>query len=125
MNPHGIERRVEQTLWDVRDVARFLKASVSWVYKAPESDRFWLAMRRAWTASRTSLRLPHSTCTISTRCPTSYGFLSTARARSLWTGAGQAVRTMTGTSSQRRLEAAFLAPRRRGALRPSCTPSRA
>jgi excisionase family DNA binding protein len=36
MNPHGIERRVEHTLWDVRDVARFLKASVSWVYKAAE-----------------------------------------------------------------------------------------
>ena len=36
MKPLGVERRVEQTLWDVRDVARFLKASVSWVYKAAE-----------------------------------------------------------------------------------------
>jgi excisionase family DNA binding protein len=36
MNPYGVERRAEQTLWDVRDVARFLKASVSWVYKAAE-----------------------------------------------------------------------------------------
>lgn len=36
MNPFGVERRAEQTLWDVRDVARFLKASVSWVYKAAE-----------------------------------------------------------------------------------------
>ena len=36
MNPYGAERRVEQTLWDVRDVAGYLKASVSWVYKAAE-----------------------------------------------------------------------------------------
>src|SRR2546425_2808694 len=36
MNPFGVERRAEQTLWDVRDVARYLKASVSWVYKAAE-----------------------------------------------------------------------------------------
>ena len=36
MNPFGVERRVQRTLWDVRDVARYLKASVSWVYKAAE-----------------------------------------------------------------------------------------
>jgi len=36
MNPFGPERRTEQTLWDVRDVAGYLKASVSWVYKAAE-----------------------------------------------------------------------------------------
>ena len=36
MNSVEIERRVGQTLWDVRDVARYLKASVSWVYKAAE-----------------------------------------------------------------------------------------
>src|SRR4051794_8472710 len=36
MNPHGPERRSQEALWDVRDVARFLKASVSWVYKAAE-----------------------------------------------------------------------------------------
>jgi len=34
MNPFGGERRVQRTLWDVRDVAQYLKASVSWVYKA-------------------------------------------------------------------------------------------
>ena len=31
-----IERRAGQTLWDVHDVAQYLKASVSWVYKAAE-----------------------------------------------------------------------------------------
>lgn len=36
MNPFGVERRVQRTLWDVRDVAKYLKASVSWVYKASE-----------------------------------------------------------------------------------------
>ncbi len=36
MNPFGTERRVEQTLWDVRDVSRYLRASISWVYKAAE-----------------------------------------------------------------------------------------
>ena len=36
MNPFGVERRARQTLWDVRDVAQYLKASVSWVYKAAE-----------------------------------------------------------------------------------------
>ncbi|TMB31807.1 MAG: helix-turn-helix domain-containing protein [Deltaproteobacteria bacterium] len=36
MNPFGIERRAHRTLWDARDVARYLKASVSWVYKAAE-----------------------------------------------------------------------------------------
>ena len=36
MNPFGVERRVQRTLWDVRDVAQYLKASVSWVYKAAE-----------------------------------------------------------------------------------------
>jgi len=36
MSPFGVERRAQQTLWDVRDVARYLKASVSWVYKAAE-----------------------------------------------------------------------------------------
>jgi excisionase family DNA binding protein len=36
VNPHGPERRSQEALWDVRDVARFLKASVSWVYKAAE-----------------------------------------------------------------------------------------
>ncbi|OLD47072.1 MAG: hypothetical protein AUI48_05410 [Chloroflexi bacterium 13_1_40CM_2_68_14] len=36
MNPFGVERRAERTLWDVRDVAGYLKASVSWVYKAAE-----------------------------------------------------------------------------------------
>ena len=36
MNPFGVERRVKRTLWDVRDVAQYLKASVSWVYKAAE-----------------------------------------------------------------------------------------
>jgi len=36
MNPHGPERRSQEALWDVRDVAWFLKASVSWVYKAVE-----------------------------------------------------------------------------------------
>lgn len=36
MNPFGTERRAEQTLRDVHDVSRYLKASVSWVYKAAE-----------------------------------------------------------------------------------------
>ena len=36
MNPFGVDRRVHRTLWDVRDVAHYLKASVSWVYKAAE-----------------------------------------------------------------------------------------
>ena len=36
MNPFGVERRVQRTLWDVRDVALYLKASQSWVYKAAE-----------------------------------------------------------------------------------------
>lgn len=36
MNSVEIERRAGQTLWDVRDVAQYLKASVSWVYKAAE-----------------------------------------------------------------------------------------
>jgi len=36
MNSVEIERRAAQTLWDVRDVAQYLKASVSWVYKAAE-----------------------------------------------------------------------------------------
>jgi excisionase family DNA binding protein len=36
MNSVEIERRAGQTLWDVRDVAQYLKASVSWVYKAVE-----------------------------------------------------------------------------------------
>jgi excisionase family DNA binding protein len=36
MNPFGVERRAQRTLWDVRDVAQYLKASVSWVYKAAE-----------------------------------------------------------------------------------------
>jgi len=36
MKPFGVERRAEHTLWDVRDVARYVKASVSWVYKAAE-----------------------------------------------------------------------------------------
>jgi excisionase family DNA binding protein len=36
MNSIEIERRAGQTLWDVRDVAQYLKASVSWVYKAVE-----------------------------------------------------------------------------------------
>jgi excisionase family DNA binding protein len=36
MNPFGVERRSQRTLWDVRDVAQYLKASVSWVYKAAE-----------------------------------------------------------------------------------------
>jgi excisionase family DNA binding protein len=31
-----IERRAGQTLWNVHDVAQYLKASVSWVYKAAE-----------------------------------------------------------------------------------------
>ena len=36
MNSVEVERRAGQTLWDVRDVAQYLKASVSWVYKAAE-----------------------------------------------------------------------------------------
>jgi excisionase family DNA binding protein len=36
MNSVEIERRAGQALWDVRDVAQYLKASVSWVYKAVE-----------------------------------------------------------------------------------------
>jgi excisionase family DNA binding protein len=36
MNSVEIERRAAETLWDVRDVAQYLKASVSWVYKAAE-----------------------------------------------------------------------------------------
>jgi excisionase family DNA binding protein len=36
MNSVEIELRAGQTLWDVRDVAHYLKASVSWVYKAAE-----------------------------------------------------------------------------------------
>jgi excisionase family DNA binding protein len=36
MNSVEIERRVGQTLWNVRDVAQYLKASVSWVYNAVE-----------------------------------------------------------------------------------------
>ena len=31
MNSVEVERRAGQTLWDVRDVAQYLKASVSWV----------------------------------------------------------------------------------------------
>ena len=31
-----IERRAGQTLWNLHDVAQYLKASVSWVYKAAE-----------------------------------------------------------------------------------------
>jgi len=47
MNPFGVERRTEQTLWDVRDVARFLKAAVSWVYKAAQRGDLPCAAR-AW-----------------------------------------------------------------------------
>jgi excisionase family DNA binding protein len=36
MNSVEVERRAGQTLWNVRDVAQYLKASVSWVYKAAE-----------------------------------------------------------------------------------------
>ncbi len=36
MNSVEVERRAGQTLWDVRDVAQYLKASISWVYKAAE-----------------------------------------------------------------------------------------
>ncbi|HET7786373.1 MAG TPA: helix-turn-helix domain-containing protein [Myxococcales bacterium] len=36
MSSVEVERRAAQTLWDVRDVASYLKASVSWVYKAAE-----------------------------------------------------------------------------------------
>jgi excisionase family DNA binding protein len=36
MSSFEVERRAGQTLWDVRDVAQYLKASVSWVYKAAE-----------------------------------------------------------------------------------------
>ncbi len=30
------ERKSDETLWDVRDVARYLRASTSWVYKQSE-----------------------------------------------------------------------------------------
>jgi len=36
MNSVEVERRAGQTLWNARDVAQYLKASVSWVYKAAE-----------------------------------------------------------------------------------------
>jgi hypothetical protein len=36
MNSVEVERRAGQTLRDVRDVARYLKASISRVYKAAE-----------------------------------------------------------------------------------------
>jgi len=36
MNSVEVERRAGQTLWNVRVVAQYLKASVSWVYKAAE-----------------------------------------------------------------------------------------
>jgi excisionase family DNA binding protein len=36
MDSVEVERRAGQTLWDVRDVASYLKASVSWVYNAAE-----------------------------------------------------------------------------------------
>lgn len=36
MNSVEVERRAAQTLWNVHDVAQYLKASVSWVYKAAE-----------------------------------------------------------------------------------------
>ena len=48
MNPHGPERRSEEALWDVRDVARFLKASVSWVYKAAERGELPRARGMGW-----------------------------------------------------------------------------
>ena len=59
----------EETLWDAKDVARYLKASVSWVYKAAERDelpcihigamlRFEPGAIRAWIAAcRTGPRL--------------------------------------------------------------------
>jgi predicted DNA-binding transcriptional regulator AlpA len=34
----GAERLQEAPLWDVRDVARYLKKSVSWVYHAAAAD---------------------------------------------------------------------------------------
>jgi len=60
--PAGPEPLIDDTLWDTKDVARFLKASVSWVYKAAERGdlpclrlgamlRFEQAAIRAWLAA--------------------------------------------------------------------------
>jgi len=57
------ELPADDALWDVKDIARVLKASVSWVYKASERGelpcirigamlRFEPATIRAWLASR-------------------------------------------------------------------------
>jgi len=67
MNSVEIERRAGQTLWDVQDVASYLKASVSWVYKAAEKGdlpcvriggllRFDARAVRAFALGRTSTR---------------------------------------------------------------------
>src|SRR5438552_168804 len=57
MNSVEVERRAGQTLWDVRDVAQYLKASVSWVYKAAERGEL-AAKERHRDAARSSVRAP-------------------------------------------------------------------
>jgi|GEM_PF-2752443 len=61
--PVHLEAAAEDALWDVKDLALMLKASVSWVYKAVERDqipclrigamvRFEPAAIRSWLAAR-------------------------------------------------------------------------
>ena len=37
MSDVTVERRANDTLWTAKDVARYVKGSVSWVYKAAEA----------------------------------------------------------------------------------------
>ncbi len=59
MSTPSAPQPAEDSLWDAKDVARYMKASVSWAYKAAERDeipcirigamlRFEPAAIRAW-----------------------------------------------------------------------------
>lgn len=61
--PPAIPQLADDSLWDVKDIAHVLKASVSWVYKAVERGelpcirigamvRFEPAAIRSWLAAR-------------------------------------------------------------------------
>jgi len=60
MNSVEVERRAGQTLWDVRDVAEYLKASVSWVYKAAERGDLPCACVSAGCSGSTRARFARS-----------------------------------------------------------------